>query len=765
MPSPGANPRSASLIALGLWVGILTGFAELAKVGFDLLSSDFIYRSRDASWMIPAFDAGLFGLLAVVIALMGLRVPVPWWFAAALLAGLGTALVLLLVERLHPASALVVAAGIGAQTARLVRPRVPAVQRVVRRTLPWLAGSLLLVAVGTVGWRVLAERRAVLARSTAAGGAPNVLLLILDTVRAANLSLYHYPRPTTPELERFALGGTVFERAFAAAPWTLPSHASIFTGQWETSLQVDDRHRLAPNYPTLAEAMHARGYATAAFVSNARWAGWESGFTRGFERYDDHPISLWTALNAAAFGKQIYRRIRPLLAPKLTRLPVLWRLRLPQSDHHRSAEDISRAFLAWVDRDQARPFFAFLNFMDAHLPYTAPDSFRFRFRSALPRLPSRYAWSETPPVRLTPTDLRPKLDMYDGSIAYLDSQLGRLFDELERRELLDNTIVIVTADHGDEFAEHGVVDHGSTLYRFALQVPLVIRFPGKVPAGRRVPEPVSLRNLAATVLDLTGPGAAPLPGCSLARFWAPSAYVVPDTIIASNVRRRAGMLASIAFEDWRYIRNDETSTEELYHFEGDSLERWNMVDSLAETSILDHYRAALAAVSVSGRPTLSDTTRLPAFPVGPAAAVPHWSCGIASRGTQPPSRAHDRRKAPKTTSTHPSARAAQKPRRAKRRTGSSPPEARAEADSSRRMSPVSDSVATQTRPSVEGNSDGTMDGRVCFGSGSRNAFVRQKCVGSAVIGVEGANPDGGGSHPLRMHLGPASWATRQYRRD
>src|SRR6185437_10438498 len=126
---PGANERPVSLIALGLWAGIVTGVGELAKVGLDLLSSDFIYRSRDAVWMIPAFDAGLFALVGVVLALIGLRVRVPWWVAAGLFAGLGTALVLLLVERLHPAAALVVAAGVGAQTGRLVRPRVPAAQR------------------------------------------------------------------------------------------------------------------------------------------------------------------------------------------------------------------------------------------------------------------------------------------------------------------------------------------------------------------------------------------------------------------------------------------------------------------------------------------------------------------------------------------------------------------------------------------------------------------------------------------------------------
>jgi arylsulfatase A-like enzyme len=607
MATPAVDERPISVLALALWAGIVTGFAELAKVGLDLLHSDFIYRSRDALWMIPAFDAGLFALVGLVLVLVGLRIRVPCSVAAGVFAGLGTVLVLLLVERLHGAAALVVAAGVGTQTARAVQSRVAAVSRVVRRTLPWLTGAVAVIAVATVGWRIVAERRMADARPAAARGVPNVLLLILDTVRAADLSLYGYARRTTPELERLGERATVFDRAFSAAPWTLPSHASIFTGQWELDLNVSAQERLGPEYPTLAEALHARGYATAAFVSNARYAGWESGFTQGFELYDDHPITLWTAHNTTAWGTILYWRLRRMVAPWLHHLPLFWRLRLPPADRHRSAEDISRRFLAWLDRDRPKPFFAFLNFMDAHIPYTAPDSFRYRFRSPVVRPLSPWAWSTSPPVRLTPADLRPKQDMYDGSIAYLDSQLGQLFRELDRRGLLDNTLVIVTSDHGEEFAEHGAVDHGSTLYRFSLQVPLLLRLPGAVPAGRRVVQPVSLRNLAATVLDLAGPGDTKLPGRSLARLWLPGGDASADTIVASVRQSEGRRLLSIAFQEWRYIRDESARSEALYHFPTDRLERWNMVDSASGSPLLERYRAALTALkSDTGGQPLSE---------------------------------------------------------------------------------------------------------------------------------------------------------------
>ena len=337
--------------------------------------------------------------------------------------------------------------------------------------------------------------------------------MILDTVRAAELSLYGYGRPTTPELERWAERGTVFERAFSPASWTLPSHASIFTGRPELLLGATHWDRLGSDWPTLAEVLHGRGYGTVAFVANADWAGWDSGLGRGFEHYDDYPVSLWTAISATSFGRVIYPMLYDRLPGRLQWLPGRLRLRHPVQ--HRSAAAISSAFLGWLDDRPRAPYFAFLNFMDAHTPYTPPDSFRNRYRTPMPRPASRYAYADRPPIRLTPTDMRPRQDLYDGSIAYLDSEIGRLLDALEQRGGLENTLVVLTADHGEEFAEHGLGGHGSTLYRLSVQVPLVLWFPGRIPAGRRVASPVSLHNLAATVLDLAAPG----PGGSRAARW------------------------------------------------------------------------------------------------------------------------------------------------------------------------------------------------------------------------------------------------------
>ena len=591
--------RVGSLLELAIWAGLVTGVAELAKVGLDLFYSDFTDRSRDALWMIPAVDAGLFAAVGLVLLAIQVWVRVPWNVAAGLFLGLGTGLVLLLVQRLHPAAAVLLAAGIGTQASRLVVKRITLARRLIHRSVIWLTALVGLIWLLMVGWRAAGQRVSMHGHRGLPLGSPNVLLLILDTVRAADLSLYGYARPTTPELERLAERGTVFDRAFAPAPWTLPSHASIFTGRGALELGVNSHIRLDKRWLTLAEALQARGYATAGFVANTDYAGWESGLDQGFGYYDDYPVTFATAWKATAFGSVFYPALRELGAPVFKRLRVSW---LPKLRRHRSAPQITDSFLAWLDRPRQKPFFAFLNFMDAH-DYTAPEPFRSKFRSSSPRRTSRWAWADSPPVRLTPADLRPRQDAYDGAIAYLDSEIGKLFSELERRDLLERTLVIVTSDHGEEFGEHGLASHGHSLYRPSLQVPLAIWLPGYVAEGRRVTAPVSLQDIPATVLELADSSRlTPLPGRSLSRFW--TGQDTSSGTLISGVGSEPklpnwypvarGNLRSLAFDGWKYIRNDGDGTEELYDFEHDLLERWNLIGTGEGNRLLPRYRNAAA---------------------------------------------------------------------------------------------------------------------------------------------------------------------------
>jgi arylsulfatase A-like enzyme len=605
---PRRTDDPGSLLAFAAWAGFLTGFAEVATIAAKTLIPELTQRSRDALWMIPAFDAALFVLIGVALVVIAGFVRLSWRSAAGIFAGIGFLLVLLLFKSLHPLASAALAAGVGLQVRLLLIDRAVPGARLVRRTLPWLALSVCVLAVLTIGWRVVRDRSLAFSRPPARKNAPNVLLLILDTVRAADMSLYGYARPTTPNLERLAENAVVFDRAFAPAPWTLPSHASMFTGRWSFELETSWEQALSDRWPTLAEVLRARGYATAAFVANDMYVTWETGLSRGFEHFDDYPVSLWTATQSTAFGRVIYPELQPPLAKALSHLPIHSSgLRLPIPKEHRPANDVIDAFLAWLGRDRSAPFFAVLNLMDAHFPYTPSDSFRYRFRS--PRLGPAVseAFSEWPERPLTPTEVRPRQDAYDGSITLIDAELGRLFRELGRTRAMENTIVIVTADHGDEYGEHGLVDHGRSLYRRSLRVPLVISFPGHIPAGRRVSAPVSLRNLAATVLDLIGAGQVSLlPGRPLTRFWT-TQQAAPDTIVATAQRiwhapkwypASRGDLVSIAFNGWRYIRNQGDGSEELYDFDNDLLERWNLVGTDQGDRLLPQYRAALTALGL-----------------------------------------------------------------------------------------------------------------------------------------------------------------------
>ena len=209
-----------------------------------------------------------------------------------------------------------------------------------------------------------------------------------------------------------------------------------------------------------------------------------------------------------------------------------WYDLVPRSkEHEKNAESINRAFLRWLTgrSEPTRPFFAFLNFNDAHSPYEVPDpttaGFGLRPTSSSQRHTLR-EFTGLDKTLLSTEDVRMFNDVYDDSISYLDRQLGSLLDDLTRRGLLENTLVIVTADHGEHIGDHQLFFHGNSLYRQSVQVPLVIVAKNGVPAGQMVAEPVGLSDIPATVIDLLGLGPdRTFPGRSLARYWQPRAPV------------------------------------------------------------------------------------------------------------------------------------------------------------------------------------------------------------------------------------------------
>jgi len=450
-----------------------------------------------------------------------------------------------------------------------------------------MVGAVLMLTVGSLVARVVRERLALGTAVPADSARPNVLLLIEDTVRPANLSVYGYSRPTTPELERLAHEGATFDLAFSTSPWTLKSHATMFTGLYPNQLAGDFHRPVRTKAPTLAELFRAGGYATGAFVANLIYMSRETGLSRGFGRYDDyHPTRRQVLRHSWIGHTPIFTElIQARTVGQLVRAGTTFSLKFNdrgfnnRTYERRPAGEIAAAFLKWQGSLGNRPFFAFLNFFDAHEPYRSPPAFGARF-----------ALDDNKPV-----------GAYDGAIANIDHEIGRLLDELRRRGVLDNTIVVVTSDHGEQFGEHGLHGHANSLYLPLLQVPLLIRYPPRVPASHRVVEPVTLRDLAATIVDLAGlrPHST-VPGVSLTGRWVAGAGSAPGSEIKAYVEQwtnpdpewpvRYGPMSSAFDERFHYILRGD-GAEELFEYRTDSLELRNLATSAETIPVMARLRA------------------------------------------------------------------------------------------------------------------------------------------------------------------------------
>jgi arylsulfatase A-like enzyme len=349
---------------------------------------------------------------------------------------------------------------------------------------------------------------------------PSVLLIVLDTLRADRLGVYGNRDGLTPTLDRLAREGVTFLDACSSAPYTPPAHASLLTGDYPCRHGVGGgRHVLSARSVTLAEYFSSSGYATFGVAANAFLSaslGWDQGFdTYDEQRWGDARFTDWFARTPAT-----------LLLEKANLQPRRWLLLaglksgLIGSVTAEQTVDHLLAALAWA---APRRFFGFVNFMDPHYPYTAPDvaddaAVSVANRAVLPVVRSHtHSLVAHPDARPVLPDL---LRAYDSEVRYLDRQLGRLFAELRERDLLRHTWIVVTADHGEQFGEHDLLLHANSLYAPLLQIPLIIRPPDAlmgVERGRVLPAPlVSIVDIPVTLLDLAGiDSPQTLPGVSL----------------------------------------------------------------------------------------------------------------------------------------------------------------------------------------------------------------------------------------------------------
>jgi arylsulfatase A-like enzyme len=570
-------------LAVGAGAGLLLGFAEAVP---RMIRWSITADPRDAPpleilWTAPIAGAiALFAVGAVVwlalawggrpsarafVFLLGILV----FYTALRAPAIG----------LHDWACWILGAGIASQVAAALAKSQRGPALAYRGTAYLAIGTVLLA--GSL-WAVERLGRNV-GTSPAEAGSPNVLLLVLDTVRSKSLGLYGYDRATTPNLERWAGSSVVFDRAMATAPWTLPSHATLFTGLWDHELTADFDAPLDPSVPTLAEVLSARGYETGGFVANVLYCSEASGLDRGFGHYVDHTLSLAFVAESAWITRLAYTRARRALG--IRGLPA-----------RSTAADINRQFLDWHDGLDDAPFFAFLNYFDAHHPYEVRPPFDRMFRDPPPRY-WRMGWG-----RHTPEELDEYEDAYDSAIAYLDEQIDRLLTELDERGVLDNTIVVVTSDHGEQFGEHGLSIHANSLYTQLLHVPLMVRFGDRLPGGSRIASYVSLRDVPATVLDLAGAESGALPGTSLATLWRPTAPPADRTLFSqlsfnrfavdTDPVRRGPLMRSVMQDRMHLIVNGD-GVEELYDLTADFEEIRDLSADSSQAQTLDRLRLRL----------------------------------------------------------------------------------------------------------------------------------------------------------------------------
>lgn len=449
-----------------------------------------------------------------------------------------------------------------------------------------IAPALLAAVVAAAVWSGLrggdegGRHRPTVARAEARR--PNLLVVSLDTTRADHLSAYGYERPTTPRLEALLPSSVLFEAAYTPMPSTMPAHCSLFTSLFPRTHGVRKNGvPLTAAAPTLAEVLSAAGWRTAGFASSFVLHR-KFGIARGFADWDDEFAGLackgWTAGDGD-----------------------------DESFCRRGAATRERA-VAWLEangwldpaRSPGAPFFLFLHLFDAHNPYAPPPEHARLF----------------PPEGDPPSDLDREIAAYDGEIHYADAQLGALLDRLEGARLLDDTLLVVVGDHGEGLMQHGWMTHGMMIYEEAVRVPLVVRWPVRIPGGRRIAEPVEMVDLAPTILGLLGVADA-LPGRQ-GRDLAPALLgrtaldpQAPVFLQRRTYKRQrlrgtfevAGEKFGLRSGRWKYLEAPDEGTRELYDLERDPAELSSLAaERPEEVARLSDSLAAWRERTPEGRP-------------------------------------------------------------------------------------------------------------------------------------------------------------------
>lgn len=390
----------------------------------------------------------------------------------------------------------------------------------------------------------------------------HVVVILVDTLRADRLGCYGYRRPTSPAIDRLAEESVLFENAFSSSAWTAPAVASLFTSLYPSEHGVTTFQRVLPKSArTLAEVLVAQGFRATALSANFAAAGTRNGVARGFDPFVE------VAPEAGQRARTTLEEMKAADAVAMT----------------------DRATAALQDAFAARTFF-YVHYMDPHSPYDPPEPYRGSFlhpyAGPISGAEAQLVELSVEPGKLGAADWQRIDDLYDGTVAFADAEIGRLLGELRRRGILDESIVVLVADHGEEIGDHGGIGHGQALYDEVRRVPLLVRLPGGRHGGERVKTAFPMVDLGPTLLGLlevrddravsgrdrgsllAGADADDPEGGAFSELFE----IWPPTILSPPIRHSR----ALATRDWSYLVG-VSGNEELYHRSTDPGEKENRI--------------------------------------------------------------------------------------------------------------------------------------------------------------------------------------------
>ncbi|MBU1975855.1 MAG: sulfatase [Nanoarchaeota archaeon] len=412
---------------------------------------------------------------------------------------------------------------------------------------------------------------------------PNVIIITIDTVRADHTTLYDPEIKTTPHLAELAKTSVVFDNAVSSASWTLPSHASMFTGKLPSNHMANKKHFfLNFQEDTLAEILRADGYNTAAFIGGP-YCKEKYGIGQGFTNIKDRMDWFEFSLIYSKFSLKNY-------------LDVFFPVNeIVGADGERTALEINKDVFEWLEKSKDTQFFLFVNYFDAHDPYNLGKEYRPIFMgnasSVLKPSQTPDEFMEEFNLEMTRhTDVDQKevdliLSMYDAEIYSLDKQVQLLLDKLEELGLMENTVIIITGDHGEEFHDHGAFFHGKTIYEEVLRVPFLVYHPDY--DAKRIETRVNNMDIFSTVLEFTGlEEPEGIDGTSLLPLITGQGIYDRDYTIAEGFGRwqvgEAEQQISMAKDGWKLLKVEPKHKyiySGLYHLETDEYEQENIYAS------------------------------------------------------------------------------------------------------------------------------------------------------------------------------------------